>query len=518
MTRTTPSSGPAKPAPPVANAAFLDAVRPAVVRLSQTDRDRVLHAHGHTCEEMFLLRHGELPRVPDVVLYPATHAHVEAIVAAAAAHNVALIPYGGGTTVSGALLCPVEEKRMIASVDMQECNRVLWVDHTNMTMCAEAGIIGKVLEERLRQEGVCTGHEPDSIEFSSLGGWVATRASGMRKNVYGNIEDMLVGVRMVTPSGTVEKKCVVPRVSTGPDPFQFILGSEGIFGIITEVTLRIRALPPHTEHGSVVFPTFELGVQFMREVARRRIAPASIRLVDNTQFQFGQALKPGATSAVQSAIDAAKKFYVTKIKGFDVNSMVAATLLFEGTKDSVARNEKEIYDLAATFGGLKGGAENGERGYFLTFVIAYLRDLGMEYSFAAESFETSVPWANVLPLCHAVKARIHDSCQRHGIKYPPMVSCRVTQTYDVGACVYFYFGFVYEGLEKPVETFEHVEDEARDEILRMGGSLSHHHGVGKIRKKWYIDTVSETGAAMVRAMKREVDPQNIMASGNLVTM
>jgi len=154
---------------------------------------------------------------------------------------------------------------------------------------------------------------------------------------------------------------------------------------------------------------------------------------------------------------------------------------------------KQVSAIASSYDGVNGGSENGRRGYFLTYMIAYLRDLGLDYSFVAESFETSVPWSNVLVLCEKVKQQIRESCAQKGVANEPFVSCRVTQTYGTGACVYFYFGFVYRGLADPMRTFSEVESDARDMILQCGGSLSHHHGIGKLRKKWMESTVSSTG-------------------------
>ena len=368
----------------------------------------------------------------------------------------------------------------------------------------------------MQEKGFTVGHEPDSLEFSSLGGWVATRASGMKKNIYGNIEDLLVRVKMVTPQGTVEKSCQVPRMSTGPDIHHFILGSEGTLGVVTEVTLRIRPVPECQTYGSLVFPTFDLGVACLREVAKQKAAPASIRLMDNEQFRFGQVLKSGEGSFFKSILDGFKAIYITKFKGFDPNSLAVATLLFEGNKDVVAEQQRRIYEIAAKFNGLPAGEENGRRGYMLTFVIAYLRDFGFEHYFLAESFETSVPWDRVLDLCRDVKECVKRKCSEAGVKHTPLSMCRVTQTYDVGACVYFYFGFNYRGMSNPLEAFDMVESTARDEILAHGGSLSHHHGIGKLRKKWMNRTVSEVGMQMLRAVKHSVDPQNIFGNNNLV--
>uniref|UniRef100_A0A3P8U3E9 Alkylglycerone-phosphate synthase n=1 Tax=Amphiprion percula TaxID=161767 RepID=A0A3P8U3E9_AMPPE len=475
--------------PPTLNEAFVEELKSTGIPLSHDAEDRVFRAHGHCLHEIFALREGKFGRVPDMVVWPNCHNDVVKIVELACKHNVCLIPYGGGTSVSSALECPPEETRSIVSLDTSQM---------------------------LNESGYCTGHEPDSMEFSSLGGWVATRASGMKKNVYGNIEDLVVHVKMVTPQGVIEKSCQGPRMSTGPDVHHFIMGSEGTLGVVTEVTMKIRPMPEYQKYGSVVFPNFEQGVACLREVARQRCAPASIRLMDNEQFKFGHALKPQVSSIFTSFLDGLKKFYITKFKGFDPNRLCVATLLFEGDREKVLQHEKQVYDIAAKFGGLAAGEDNGQRGYMLTFVIAYLRDLGMDYYVIGESFETSVPWDRVLDICRNVKARIIRECKDKGVQFSPLSTCRVTQTYDAGACVYFYFAFNYRGLSDPVHVYEQVEHAAREEILANGGSLSHHHGVGKLRKEWMRDTVSKVGMGMLKSVKDYVDPNNIFGNRNLL--
>lgn len=342
------------------------------IEYSLEGMDRLIRAHGHTLHDIFILRQSSFERIPDIVLWPRSHNDVEKIVKLADEYNLVIIPFGGGTSVSGAVTCPPNEPRTIISLDTSQMNRILWVDRENLMACCEAGIIGQDLERELSKQGFTTGHEPDSYEFSSLGGWVATRASGMKKNIYGNIEDLLVHVKMVTPKGTLQKNCQVPRLSCGPDFNSVILGSEGTLGVVTEVTLKIRPLPTCKKFGSIVFPNFESGVKFMREVARQRCQPASVRLMDNLQFIFGQSLRP-KTGYLGSLGTSLKKFYITKLKGFDINEMCVATLLFEGEKNDVELNEKKIYGIAIKFGGMPAGEINGERGYMLTFVIAYIR-------------------------------------------------------------------------------------------------------------------------------------------------
>lgn len=501
---------------PKRNEEFISDLRKTSIPFTDDCQDRLFRAHGHTLHEIFVLREGMFNRIPDLVVWPQCHDDVVKITALCCEHNVVIIPFGGGTSVSGALECPAEERRMIVSLDTSQMNKILWIDEKNLTAHCESGIIGQDLERRLAEKGFCTGHEPDSMEFSSLGGWVATRASGMKKNIYGNIEDIVVHIKFVTPKGVMEKSCQVPRLSSGPDIHHFILGSEGTLGVVTEVTIKIRPLPPCRKYGSIVFPEFLNGVNCLREIAKQRCAPASIRLMDNQQFQFGHALKPESKSLLNSFVEGIKKFYITKLKGFDTSKMAVATLLFEGTKQEVAAQEKRVYEIAAQFGGLPAGTDNGERGYMLTFVIAYLRDLGFEYYIVAESFETSVPWDRCLDLCQNVKDRLHRECKEKGIQFPPYITCRVTQTYDAGACVYFYFGFNYRGIQNPVQLYEEIEASARDEILANGGSISHHHGVGKLRKPWLKKTVGEVGLGSMRAIKNYIDPDNIFGNNNLM--
>ncbi|XP_028618732.1 alkyldihydroxyacetonephosphate synthase, peroxisomal [Grammomys surdaster] len=515
-TTSKTSINPSEAPPSIVNEDFLQELKEAHISYSQEADDRVFRAHGHCLHEIFLLREGMFERIPDIVVWPTCHDDVVKIVNLACKYNLCIIPIGGGTSVSYGLMCPADETRTIISLDTSQMNRILWVDENNLTAHVEAGITGQDLERQLKESGYCTGHEPDSLEFSTVGGWISTRASGMKKNIYGNIEDLVVHMKMVTPRGVIEKSSQGPRMSTGPDIHHFIMGSEGTLGVITEATIKIRPTPEYQKYGSVAFPNFEQGVACLREIAKQRCAPASIRLMDNQQFQFGHALKPQVSSIFTSFLDGLKKFYITKFKGFDPNQISVATLLFEGDREKVLQHEKQVYDIAAKFGGLAAGEDNGQRGYLLTYVIAYMRDLGLEYYVMGESFETSAPWDRVIDLCRNVKERIRRECKERGVQFAPLSTCRVTQTYDAGACIYFYFAFNYRGISDPLTVFEQTEAAARDEILANGGSLSHHHGVGKLRKQWLKESISDVGFGMLKSVKEYVDPSNIFGNRNLL--
>jgi alkyldihydroxyacetonephosphate synthase len=341
---------------------FVESMKNSKIDFSINGEDRLIRCHGQTVHEIYHLRRGEFERIPDIVLWPKCHDEVVKIVKCAYENEVVLIPFGGGTSVSGAVTCPQHEKRSIAVVDTSQMNKLLWIDRENLVACFESGIVGQDLERVLGEENLTMGHEPDSIEFSTLGGWVATRASGMKKNVYGNIEDIVIRVKMVTCKGVLERNISAPRVSCGPDFNQIILGSEGMFGVITEVVVKIRPLPKVKKYGSLVFEDFETGIKCLREIAKRRCQPASIRLMDNEQFNFGQALKL-PTGIFGSFVEGLKKFLLTKIKGYDITKIAVATLLFEGDKEDVEKQEKLIYEIAERHSGLKAGETNGQKGY-----------------------------------------------------------------------------------------------------------------------------------------------------------
>jgi len=226
--------------PPVMNAGFCAAVQEhfAPDQFSFADPDRLLHSHGQTTtDEVFKVLYTSLDRFADMVFYCASEADAQKIVQLAIEYDVCLVPYGGGTSVSCALKLPAYEKRMIVSVDMQRMNGIEWVDRENLHACVQAGIRGSDLEALLAEQGLTTGHEPDSIELSTLGGWIATNASGMKKNRYGNIEDIVENISMVTPEGVLEQLEPMPRVSVGMQPRNLLFGSEGNLGLITKAVI-----------------------------------------------------------------------------------------------------------------------------------------------------------------------------------------------------------------------------------------------------------------------------------------
>jgi alkyldihydroxyacetonephosphate synthase len=506
------SSGATPIDPPKAVPEFCAALETTQIAYSTDDTARRRHAHGHALEEVYAIRIGRIERAPDVVVYPESEAQVVALVQLAQHHKVALVPFGGGTNVSHALKLPHTETRAMVSVDMRRMNKILTLDKENCLAHIEAGIYGDDLQKALEQQGYTLGHEPDSIEFSTLGGWIATRSSGMKKNRYGNIEDLVLDVRLVTPSGVIAGSAM-PRESMGIDPRVLALGSEGNLGIICSAWVKVFPLPEVRKFDSVLFHDFASGLAFMHDLSKHPPYPASARLLDNFQFQFGQALKP-ETLGWKKTKSQLERQVVTGLLGFKPDQMCAFTLLYEGSVEDVRLQQARVARLAKKYKGFQAGGENGKRGYQLTFAIAYIRDFMMRLGIMAESFETSVPWSKLASMCEAVRECVLREHKKLGLPGNPFVSWRVTQIYHSGAAVYFYLGTLANGVKDPADAFAVLEHAARATILEHGGSISHHHGVGKLRAGFVGQVKTEAGQGVLTAAKAHLDPQDIFAIHN----
>ncbi len=481
---------------------------------SAEPRVRLVHSHGQTSSyELYLVLYEDLDRIADLVVWPESTEDVQGLIELATRWDVCLVPYGGGTNVSNALMLPAGEDRKIVSVDMRRMNQVLSIDRKNLTARVQAGITGADLETALQAQGYVAGHEPDSVELSTLGGWISTNASGMKKNRYGNIEEIVEKITLITPKGEVSHLDTGPRRSAGIQPRHLTFGSEGNLGIITEATLNIHPAPEETRYGSYVFPDFAHGVDFLFALRRSGLVPASVRLVDNLQFRFSQALKPLPTGlkAVEQHV---QRFFLESVIKYDLRQVSAATIVMEGTRREISAQHKHLNRLARKFRGIAGGASNGHRGYMLTYAIAYIRDFLAPYYISGETYETSCTWDKLHDVINAVSTRAWELQKEFNLFGSPFISARITQLYHSGVCIYFTHGYSNRGLEKPLPVFVTIEDEIRKAILAAGGSISHHHGVGKLRQQFMGKVITEPSRNMLRSLKDSVDPDNIFGIRN----
>ena len=515
-TRPTVKNPPVAPAR--SNEGFVNAIKNKLgpQQSAQDDRIRLIHSHGQTTvDEVSKVIYDKIDRVVDLVVYPESQEDCVAIIEAAREHNVCLIPYGGGTNVSSALMIPESETRMVVSVDMRRMDKIEWIDRTNMRASVQAGILGSKLEALLEKEGLTTGHEPDSVELSTLGGWIATNASGMKRNRYGTIEDIVEGMTLVTPSGIVEERHPMARVAMGTQVQKALFGSEGNLGLITRAVVKLHKLPEAKKYDAYVFKDWKTGVAFMYDLYHTGVVPASIRLVDNTQFRFSQALKP-APEGMGVVMDKVQNFVLKSVKGFDSRQIVVSTLVFEGSAQEVAFQEKVVGDIAKKHGAVSAGATNGQRGYMLTYAIAYIRDLFAAHYIIGETYETTCPWSRIQEVCDAVARTVEAEHKAYGFPGKPYSSPRLTQMYRSGVCIYFTHGFYHKGVENAEEKFAEMEKTIRQAIMDAGGSISHHHGVGKLRQQFLPQTMTPTSEHIVRELKSAVDPENIFGVRNNV--
>jgi|TARA_B100001964_G_scaffold58438_1_gene66244 alkyldihydroxyacetonephosphate synthase len=503
---------------PNINIEFVDQIKSTFPddRYSFTDEDRLIHSHGQTTsEEVYKILYSEIDSNVDMVFYIETEEEAVALISLAQEHDVCLVPFGGGTSVSSALKIPASETRMVVAIDTRRMDQIEWINDEDRRVCVQAGIIGSRLEELLGEKGYTVGHEPDSIELSTLGGWIATNASGMKKNRYGNIEDIVENVSMVSPNGKIEQVDPITRASIGIAPQSILFGSEGNLGLITKAILKIHKKPEEKKYNSAIFPDWETGVKFLYELSKTSFIPASVRLVDNVQFRFGQALKP-KSEGMKKVIDDLKKFMVLNVKGIDANQMCASTFVMEGSREEVAYQEKNISKLAKANGGLIGGSENGKRGYMLTFAIAYVRDFLTDFHIIGETMETSVPWSKIQQTCQAAEKKLVELHTKHKFPGIPYMSYRIPQIYHTGVCIYFMLGMSVKGIPHAEDIFGSIEHEIRKVIMENGGSISHHHGVGKLRKDFMTNTLSQSSIDLIKDIKEVHDPKNIFGIRNNV--
>lgn len=485
-------------------------------RISIESKDRYRHGSGHSLADVLAVRQAKAIRIPDCVVWPNNEDDVQALVSLAGKNGWCIIPFGGGTNVSQATRCPSlqQEPRPIISLDTKLLCKILWIDDDNRIAEVEAGVTGKELEADLNKKGFTMGHEPDSLEFSTLGGWIATKASGMKRNKYGNIEDIVVAVSIAGADGSL-KRASYGRESCGLAMKDLFLGSEGCLGIITSAQIKVFPLPTVKEYDCALLKDFTSATQFASMLVRRHnCLPASIRLLDNAHFRLGQALRPRDDLSLFRQFQSVAHGLIMHSKRFDAKDVVLVCFVFEGSKDEVCRQKAAVASTLNLFSHLRLGPNVGKSSYDMTFTIAYLRDFAMTYYYLGESLETFVPWSKVDDLIKNVKKRIVDEHCALLMPGRPFIGCRITQLYHEGVCVYIYICTSFRGLDEPEKSFSILENAARDEILACGGSISHHHGVGKSRTAFLQQVDDHGSTAISRNIKKSLDPLNIFGARN----
>jgi len=483
-------------------------------RYSFESDERLLHSHGqHSTDEVYKVLYNRLEKFTDLVFYIESEEETVKLIELAKKHDVCLIPYGGGTNVTNALRPPKKETRMIVSVDTRRLNFIESIDEENLLVTVFSGITGKELEKRLNDVGLTVGHEPDSYEFSTVGGWISTNAAGMKKHKYGNIEDIVQNITMVTPSGIINQLKPLTRASIGIKAQNVLFGSEGNLGIITKATLKVHRLPEKSTYESILFYSWESGVSFMYDLFHSSMVPASSRLADNLQIRLGSSLKE-SKKGLAGYLDKLTKYYLFNIKKFNPEKFTAATFKIEGTSQEVKQQLNNLKRLSKKHNGFIAGASTGKSGYLATMVIAYIRELIFTQNILGETMETSVPWSKINKVKTEAHKLLNELHKKHNLPGKPFFTSRISKIYHTGVCMYNTIAMCYDGIENPEDVFTQIEYSMRENFIKNGGSISHHHGVGKLRKDFIKETISEGSVSLIQGIKRDQDPNNIFGVSN----
>ena len=456
------------------------------------DRDRLLHAGGKSTFDMLRRKDAGIQDAPDAVLLPADDDAVAAILRYCSERRIAVIPFGGGTNVVGGLDPTRGEFGAVLSLDLRRLDRLISLDEVAGEAVLEAGVTGPDAERLLGEHGFSLGHFPQSFEYATIGGFAATRSSGQDSAGYGRFNDMVTGLRMVTPAGTLDLGRA-PESAAGPDLRELLLGSEGTFGVITQVRLRVHRVPEAVAYEAWSFPDFATGAAALRAVTQNASGPTVIRLSDEVET--------GVNLATTEAIGESQ-----------ITGGCLGITVFEGTKEHVASRHAETSALLIAKGATslgEGPAQAWERG---RFGAPYLRDSLLSAGALCETLETATTWSNLPALKAAVTEALTNALAQTGT--PALVMCHISHVYPTGASLYFTIVAGQRG--NPIEQWQAAKKAASDAIMATGGTITHHHAVGADHRPWMRNEVGELGVQVLRAVKATLDPAGILNPGKLI--
>ena len=472
--------------------------------------DRVAHAAGRSYPDLLRLRSGILERAPDAVLYPEDEDVVRRVLDLSRRRRYAIVPFGGGTSVVGGVDPPAAERvAAVLTLDLRRLRRVVEIDEMSGLVTAEAGIRGPLLEEALRAKGLTLGHFPQSWEFSTLGGWIATRAAGGFSNRYGRIDALVVGMRLFAQAG-IHDLPSLPGEAHGPDLRAFVLGSEGILGVITRATLRAHPLPTARRFASRLFRTFAEGLGALRTMARDGSLPDMTYLSDEEETRFLAAnagISPDGTATGATGMG----LKVLGMRGYSLAQGSLLLMAFEGSPARVAHRRRRALRLAVPAAG--AGSSPARRWFDERFAAPYLRDSLIDHGILVETVETAAPWSRLLAVHDTGAKALRDSLWTTGTA--GLVLCHVSHVYTDGASLYFtFFGRQMPGQEET--QWKTVKEAVTRAFVDAGGALSHHHGIGADHAPFLGRVIGEDGLAVLRALKRQLDPEGIMNPGKVL--
>jgi alkyldihydroxyacetonephosphate synthase len=463
---------------------------------SSATYDRLAHTYGKSFYDYARGLAGEYDNAPDVVAYPRDEAEAAAVIDWAAGAGAAVIPFGAGSSVVGGVEPRLDgtSYRAAISVDLRHLDRVVEIDRTSRAARIEAGIFGPALEEQLRPHGLTLRHFPQSFEYSTLGGWIATRSGGHFASLYTHIDEFVESLRILTPRGVVETRRL-PGSGAGPSPDRLFIGSEGTLGIITQAWMRLQDRPRFRAGGAVRFTDFYAAARAVRVIAQAGLYPANCRILDPEE-----AHNTGAGDGTAAIL----------------------VLAFESADHALGPWLARALECCADHGGVpenpeitdahREGAAGAWRNAFIR--MPYARERLIRRAIITDTFETAITWERFERFHDSVKAAA-ESAIREATGRPGQVTCRFTHVYPDGPAPYFSFHALGRHGELPAQ-WRAIKSAASAALIAAGGTITHHHAVGRDHRPWYDQQRPELFAAALRAAKREIDPGGLLNPGVLI--
>ncbi|NJP89260.1 FAD-binding oxidoreductase [Nonomuraea sp. FMUSA5-5] len=474
--------------------------------------ERVRHTRGKSTPDLLRMRAGDGSAAPDAVVLPGSHEEVAELLRVCSRERVAVVPFGGGTSVVGGLAPDRTGFAGVIALGLGRLDRLLSVDEESRVAAFEPGVRAPDAERLLAARGLTLGHFPQSFEYATLGGFAAARSSGQASAGYGRFDDMVVGLTLATPAGTLELGRA-PKSAAGPDLRQLVLGSEGAFGVITALRLRVRRAPAERRYEGWRFASFAQGSAAVRALAQEGPLPTVLRLSDETETMIGLA-KPdeigsGRSNGAPGSAGSGGAGGSGASGGSSGGAAGSGCLLvagYEGVR--VGSRHAAASAVLARMGGEPLGPEPGEAWERGRFSAPYLRDALLAAGATVETLETAGFWASLPRLYDAVRLALL------GALGSPLVMCHISHVYETGASLYF--TVVTPQDADPVAQWERAKAAVNAAVVEAGGTITHHHGVGRDHLDAYAREIGPVGAGVLRAVKAELDPAGILNPGVLV--
>ena len=470
----------------------------AIATVSEDREVRVAHARGKSYRDLVRIRSGDASGAPDAVVSVQRPAQVEELLALCSQERIAVVPFGGGTSVVGGVEPLRGEFAALIALDLAGLDRLVNLDIVSHTATLQPGLRGPQAEALLAARGYTLGHFPQSYELATIGGYAATRSAGQASTGYGRSDELVVGLTVATPAGTL-RLGRAPRSAAGPDLRQLMLGSEGAFGVITDVTMAVRPTPSHKRYEAWFFPSFSAGLEALRRLEQHKLAPEVSRLSDEDETMGNLALS-GHGGGLSGAYLKARRVKAMAIFGW------------EGEQDLVSARRKLGLKLLRAAGGVAVGTRAGQAWESGRFAAPYLRDDLIDAGVLVETLETAASWAKLPLVREAVREAIVSAL---GASSGVLVGCHVSHLYPAGASLYFTV-LAPAAARDPLGQWDAAKRAATEAIVACGATITHHHAVGADHAPWLAAEIGELGVDVLRAVKQRLDPAGILNPGKLL--